>query len=153
MKRFLCVLLVALALVGLMTTVASAEEYAMVTSENGYGVRMREGPSKAYRVVTKYDVGTTVIVQQRGTEWSQIRVGETVGWMMNEFLVFGTSGTGTRKNAPTAISALKIPQSTSSCARKPFLVVVIVNPSVSKVWLYYSGGARYCKPIFRTSLQ
>ena len=95
MKRFLCVLLVALALVGLMTTVASAEEYAMVTSENGYGVRMREGPSKVYRVITKYDVGTTVIVQQRGTEWSQIRVGETVGWMMNEFLVFGTSGTGT----------------------------------------------------------
>ena len=88
MKRFLCVLLVALALVGLMTTVASAEEYAMVTSENGYGVRMREGPSKAYRVVTKYDVGTTVIVQQRGTEWSQIRVGETVGWMMNEFLIY-----------------------------------------------------------------
>ena len=95
MKRFLCVLLVALALVGLMTTVASAEEYAMVTSENGYGVRMREGPSKAYRVVTTYDVGTTVIVQQRGTGWSQIRVGETVGWMMNEFLIFGTSGTGT----------------------------------------------------------
>ena len=95
MKRFLCVLLVALALVGLMTTVASAEEYAMVTSENGYGVRMREGPGKVYRVITKYDVGTTVIVQQRGTEWSQIRVGETVGWMMNEFLRFGTTGTGT----------------------------------------------------------
>ena len=88
MKRFFCILLVALALVGLMTTVASAEEYATVVSENGYGVRMREGPSKAYRVVTKYDVGTTVIVQQRGTEWSQIRVGETVGWMMNEFLIY-----------------------------------------------------------------
>ena len=95
MKRFLCVLLVALALVGLMTTVASAEEYATVVSDNGYGVRMREGPSKVYRVITKYDVGTTVIVQQRGSGWSQIRVGETVGWMMNEFLVFGTSGTGT----------------------------------------------------------
>ena len=95
MKRFLCVLLVALALVGLMTTVASAEEYATVVSDNGYGVRMREGPSKVYRVITKYDVGTTVIVQQRGTEWSQIRVGETVGWMMNEFLRFGTTGTGT----------------------------------------------------------
>ena len=95
MKRFLCVLLVALALVGLMTTVASAEEYATVVSDNGYGVRMREGPGKVYRVITKYDVGTTVIVQQRGTEWSQIRVGETVGWMMNEFLRFGTTGTGT----------------------------------------------------------
>ena len=56
---------------------------------------MREGPGKVYRVITKYDVGTTVIVQQRGTEWSQIRVGETVGWMMNEFLRFGTTGTGT----------------------------------------------------------
>ncbi len=95
MKRFLCILLVALALVGLMTTVASAEEYATVVSDNGYGVRMREGPGKVYRVITKYDVGTTVIVQQRGTEWSQIRVGETVGWMMNEFLRFGTTGTGT----------------------------------------------------------
>ena len=57
MKRFLCVLLVALALVGLMTTVASAEEYATVVSDNGYGVRMREGPGKVYRVITKYDVG------------------------------------------------------------------------------------------------
>ena len=95
MKRFLCVLLVALALVGLMTTVASAEEYATVVSDNGYGVRMREGPGKVYRVITKYDVGTTVIVQQRGTVWSQIRVGETVGWMMNEFVRFGTTGTGT----------------------------------------------------------
>ena len=99
MKRFLCVLLVALALVGLMTTVASAEEYATVVSDNGYGVRMREGPGKVYRVITKYDVGTTVIVQQRGTEWSQIRVGETVGWMMNESLRFGTTGTGTGTGA------------------------------------------------------
>lgn len=49
-----------------------------------------KAPGKVYRVITKYDVGTTVIVQQRGTEWSQIRVGETVGWMMNEFLRFGT---------------------------------------------------------------
>ena len=94
MKRFLCILLVAMALVGLMTTVASAEEYAAVVSENGYGVRMREGPGKAYRVTAKFDVGTTVIVQQRGSEWSQIKVGETVGWMMNEFLRFGETGTG-----------------------------------------------------------
>ena len=101
MKRFLCVLLVALALVGLMTTVASAEEYATVVSDNGYGVRMREGPSKVYRVITKYDVGTTVIVQQRGSGWSQIRVGETVGWMMNEFLRFGTTGTGTGTGGET----------------------------------------------------
>ena len=54
MKRFLCVLLVALALVGLMTTVASAEEYATVVSDNGYGVsyarRPQQGLSRNHQI-------------------------------------------------------------------------------------------------------
>ena len=86
MKRFFSILLIAALLVGvtpLMASVALAEDYATVTSDNGYGVRLREGPSKAYRVIAKYDVGTTVVVQQQGIEWSQLRVGSTVGWMMN----------------------------------------------------------------------
>ena len=46
MKRFLCVLLVALALVGLMTTVASAEEYATVVSDNGYAYVCAKAPAR-----------------------------------------------------------------------------------------------------------
>ena len=95
MKRNFSILLITallLSVTPLMGTVALAEEYATVTSTNGYGVRMREGPSKGYAVVGKYDVGTTVIVLQSGTEWSQIQIGETVGWMMNEYLIFGATG-------------------------------------------------------------
>lgn len=95
MKRFFSILLITALLLGLTTMVSSvalAEEYATVISDNGYGVRLREGPSKAYNVIAKYDVGTTVVVQQKGLEWSQLRVGDTVGWMMNAYLSFGTIG-------------------------------------------------------------
>ena len=95
MKRIFSILLITamlLALTPLMGTVALAEEYATVTSENGYGVRLREGPSKAYNVIRTYGVGTTVTVLQSGLEWSQLRIGETVGWMQNKYLNFGTTG-------------------------------------------------------------
>ena len=59
---------------------------AYVTSANGYGVRMRTGPSKGYRVLAVYDVGTQVTVLASGTIWSRIKVGTTVGYMMSEFL-------------------------------------------------------------------
>ena len=97
MKRIFSILLITALLIGLvpmMGTVALAEEYATVTSENGYGVRLREGPSKAYGVIRLYSVGTTVNVLQTGAEWSQLRIGETVGWMQNKYLNFGTTGSG-----------------------------------------------------------
>ena len=97
MKRVFSILLITAMLVALapvMGTEALAEEYATVTSENGYGVRLREGPSKAYGVIRLYSVGTTVNVLQTGAEWSQLRIGETVGWMQNKYLNFGTTGSG-----------------------------------------------------------
>lgn len=48
MKRFFSILLIAALLVGvtrLMASVALAEDYATVTSDNGYGVRAR-GPQQ-----------------------------------------------------------------------------------------------------------
>lgn len=95
MKRFLSILLVAMLLMSaglFLDEPVKAEEYATVTSANGYGVRLRSGPSTAYGVITKYPVGTTVIVLQRGAAWSQLQVGSNVGWMDNTFLSFGTSG-------------------------------------------------------------
>ena len=95
MKRTFSILLITallVALMPLMSTVALAEEYATITSENGYGVRLREGPSKAYNPLGTFDVGMTVTVLQRGDEWSQLQIGDTVGWMMNQYLVFGVTG-------------------------------------------------------------
>ena len=97
MKRLFSILLITAMLVALtpmMGTVALAEEYATVTSENGYGVRLREGPSKAYGVIRLYGVGTTAVVLQSGAEWSQLKIGSTVGWMQNKYLNFGTTGSG-----------------------------------------------------------
>ncbi|MFH1881009.1 MAG: SH3 domain-containing protein, partial [Bacillota bacterium] len=59
---------------------------AYVTSANGYGVNLRTGPGKGYRVLAVYAVGTQVSVLQSGVIWSRIQVGTTVGYMMSEFL-------------------------------------------------------------------
>ncbi len=64
-----------------------------VYSSNGYGVRLRTGPSKGYRILAVYPVGTQVSVLQTGTIWSRIQIGETVGFMMSEFLTSSDPGT------------------------------------------------------------
>ena len=60
--------------------------YATIWSGNGYGVRLRTGPSKSYSKIGVYSVGTTVAVLDKGAVWDRVRVGSRVGWMMNEFL-------------------------------------------------------------------
>ena len=60
--------------------------YATIWSRNGYGVRLRTGPSTSYSKIGVYSVGTRVAVLQKGAVWDKIRVGSRVGWMMNEFL-------------------------------------------------------------------
>lgn len=62
------------------------ECYATIWSRNGYGVRLRKGPSKDYGTIGTYSVGTTVAVLDKGSTWDKIRVGSRVGYMMNEFL-------------------------------------------------------------------
>ncbi len=62
--------------------------YATIWSSNGYGVRLRTGPSKSYSKIGVYSVGTEVAVLQKGAVWDRIRVGSRVGWMMNEFLIY-----------------------------------------------------------------
>jgi len=68
---------------------------AFVTSHNGYGVRMRKGPGTGYRVIRTYAVGTPVTVLERGNYWCRISINGTVGYMMSQFLNFGSeSGNG-----------------------------------------------------------
>lgn len=65
--------------------------YATIWSSNGYGVRLRSGPSKSYGKIGVYSVGTTVAVLEKGSVWDRIRVGSREGWMMNEFLNYYSS--------------------------------------------------------------
>ena len=57
--------------------------YATIWSSNGYGVRLRTGPSKSYSKIGVYSVGTKVAVLQKGAVWDRIRVGSRVGWMLS----------------------------------------------------------------------
>lgn len=67
-----------------MTPVANTN--ATVVSGNGYGVRMRSGPSTTYSVLRKWPVGTRVIILAEGQSWCRISVGGNVGYMMSQFL-------------------------------------------------------------------
>ena len=62
---------------------------AVVTSPNGGAVRMRQGPGTGYRVVAAYEVGTPVMVLQRGSYWSKVSINGIVGYMMTQYLSFG----------------------------------------------------------------
>ena len=59
---------------------------AYVTSTNGLGVRLRQGPGTGYGVIGVYDVGTTVTVLSHGSTWSYIQIGSVKGYMMSQFL-------------------------------------------------------------------
>ena len=63
---------------------------ARVWSSNGYGVRLRSGPSTSYRILAVYSVGTRVTILERGAYWSRIQIGSRTGYMMNQFLVGGS---------------------------------------------------------------
>lgn len=86
---------------------------ATVWSSNGYGVRLRTGPSKSYSIIGVYSVGTTVKVLEKGAVWSYIQIGSRTGYMMTEFLIFNpvskavTSVTLNYKT-PVAGSTLKV---------------------------------------------
>lgn len=111
MKRMISILLIATMMLSFASlagtgavadTTAASSSYATVTSTNGYGVRMREGPGTSYNVITKYPVNTTVTVLQKGSSWSQITVGGLTGWMMNQYLIFGATGSSSGSSSGTA---------------------------------------------------
>lgn len=71
----------------------TAYDTATIWSANGYGVRLRSGPSTSYSIIGVYSVGTVVTVKQHNTTWDYISVGSRSGYMMNEFLHYYSSST------------------------------------------------------------
>ena len=94
--------------------------YATVWSSNGYGVRLRSGPSTSHDRIGKYSVGTTVAVLEKGTVWDRIRVGSRTGWMMNEFLHYQNANelTGVTLNTmdPAVGTVMKVQAMTPASA-------------------------------------
>jgi hypothetical protein len=59
---------------------------AVVTASSGSNVNMRREPSSKAALVDRVPIGAVVEVLERGTEWSKIRYGAKVGYMMTSFL-------------------------------------------------------------------
>ena len=68
---------------------------AIVVSDNGYPVKMRQYPSTSCRTWEKIPVGTEVEITDPGEEWAQINCGRRKGWyMMAKFLDVVGDGKG-----------------------------------------------------------
>lgn len=66
---------------------ASTGTEAIVVSNNGFAVKMREYPSTGCKTWTKLPVGTKVTIVDPGEKWAKINAGKYKGWyMMAEFL-------------------------------------------------------------------
>ena len=59
---------------------------AYVISGNGKNVNLRTGPSKGYKVIRSYAVGTPLTVITRGSEWYFVHIGGVYGYMMQSFI-------------------------------------------------------------------
>ena len=57
-------------------------------------LHLRKEQSKSAKSLGKFYAGAPVKVLKKGKEWSKVQVGSQVGFMMNEFLLFGG---GTRR--------------------------------------------------------
>jgi len=66
---------------------------ATVVSGNGQAVRLRSGPSVNYPIIATYAVGTQLTVLSTGDSWSKVRINGRTGYMMNDFIKIGYSGT------------------------------------------------------------
>ena len=64
----------------------SGEYQVYVTSQNGKGVNLRSGPSKAFGSIGFYSVGTPAWMITKGTSWSYIRINNRYGYMMTQYL-------------------------------------------------------------------
>lgn len=64
-------------------------ETAVVRAESGSTVKMRAKPSTSCRLYWDVPVGATVIVDERGEDWSRITWDGRGGYMMTRFLIFG----------------------------------------------------------------
>lgn len=63
-------------------TVPSTGKMAVVVSDNGYPVKMRQYPSTSCATWEKLPVGTTVEIDSPGEVWAKINGGRRKGWYM-----------------------------------------------------------------------
>ena len=83
------------AVTGYMTTTlvrpdnVALQTTAIIRTQNGGNLNLRENPSMSARVLQSFRSGTKVNVIQRNSEWTQVRISGVTGFMRTAYLSFG----------------------------------------------------------------
>ena len=68
---------------------AEKQQTAVVRTNTGIGLNLREEPSTEGTIITSIKNGSEVVVLQKGTNWSRVSVGTHEGFMSTQYLHFG----------------------------------------------------------------
>lgn len=92
-------------------------EWAIVTAESGSTVKMRAKPSTTCRLYWDVPVGSQVIVEERGEQWTKITWAGQTGYMMIMFLRF--EGEPAEERYTVTITGLTKEQAEELCKTFP----------------------------------
>ena len=70
---------------------AEKQQTAVVRTNTGIGLNLREEPSTEGTIITSVKNGGEVVVLQKGTNWSRVSVGTHEGFMSTQYLHFGNA--------------------------------------------------------------
>ena len=70
---------------------AEKQQTAIVRTNTGIGLNLREEPSTEGTIITSIKNGSEVVVLQKGTNWSRVSVGTHEGFMSTQYLHFGNA--------------------------------------------------------------
>ena len=70
---------------------AEKQQTAVVRTNTGIGLNLREEPSTEGTIITSIKNGSEVVVLQKGTNWSRVSVGTHEGFMSTQYLHFGNA--------------------------------------------------------------
>ena len=113
---------------------AEKQQTAVVRTNTGIGLNLREEPSTEGTIITSVKNGGEVIVLQKGTNWSRVSVGTHEGFMSTQYLHFGN--TPAQQPATGKIAVVNNPRDTQ---------VLNLRQSASldaKVLDYYRNGVK-----------
>lgn len=106
---------------------------AVVRTNTGIGLNLREAPGMEGTIITSYKPGTQVTVLQKGTEWSRVQVDDSEGFMATRYLNFNASAANPAVGQVAVVSNPKDTQ------------VLNLRQEASldaKVLAYYRNGAK-----------
>ncbi len=109
---------------------------AIVRTNTGIGLNLREEPGMDGAIITSYKPGTQVKVLQKGVAWSRVSVGGQEGFMATQYLNFGSGSSSSTGSTTGKIALVNNPKDTQ---------VLNLRQSASldaKVLDYYRNGVK-----------